>query len=158
MDAGTKYFVAIVVIGVSGWGIKQPNEISKGKWLIGTWENKTAKGSIYETWSKINDNEFSGKSYTIKEKDTIVYENIRMVQEHNGLFYIPTVNNQNKGLPVRFVNKTISETQMVFENAEHDFPQTITYTKINPDSLIAEISGTKSGHQRNQIFTMRRVK
>src|SRR5690606_21013709 len=107
-------------------------------WLIGTWENTKAKGSVYETWSKSDVNEFSGKSYMVKEQDTIVFENIRLVREQNKLFYIPTVKNQNENLPVRFIAKTISETQLVFENLQHDFPQIISYTRINADSLLAE--------------------
>ncbi|WP_447951723.1 DUF6265 family protein [Chryseobacterium koreense] len=123
-----------------------------------TWENKTSKGSIYETWNKTSDNELSGKSYIVKEKDTIIFENIRLVQEQNRLFYIPTVKNQNGGLPVRFAAKTISETQLVFENPQHDFPQIISYTKISADSLVAEISGVRNGQERKQTFQMKRMK
>jgi len=140
------------------WSVKQTNDIKKAEWLIGTWENKTPKGSIYETWSKTNDNEFSGKSYIIKDKDTIVFESIRLVQEQNGLFYIPTVKSQNDALPVRFAAKTISETQLVFEYKQHDFPQIISYKKITSDSLVAEISGTKNGTERKQEFPMKRLK
>jgi hypothetical protein len=137
---------------------RKTNDITKAEWLIGTWENKTPKGRIYETWSKTNDNEFSGKSYVIKDNDTIVFENIRLVQQQDGLFYIPVVKNQNDGLPVRFATKTISETQLVFENSKHDFPQIISYTKITSDSLVAEISGTKNGQERKQTFPMKRMK
>lgn len=140
------------------WTVKQTNDIKKAEWLIGTWENKTPKGSIYETWNKTNDNEFSGKSYIIKEKDTIVFENIRLVQEQDGLFYIPTVKSQNDALPIRFAVKTISETELVFENKQHDFPQIISYTKITSDSLVAEISGIKNGKERKQEFPMKRLK
>tara|TARA_R110000868_G_scaffold411378_1_gene703388 strand:+ start:1348 stop:1827 length:480 start_codon:yes stop_codon:yes gene_type:complete len=140
------------------WSVKQTNDIKKAEWLIGTWENITPKGSIYETWSKTNDNEFSGKSYIIKDKDTIVFESIRLVQEQNGLFYIPTVKSQNDALPVRFAAKTISETQLIFENKHHDFPQIISYKKITSDSLVAEISGTKNGKERKQEFPMKRLK
>lgn len=82
----------------------------------------------------------------------VVFENIRLVQEHDDLFYIPTVKNQNDGLRVRFSTKTISETQLVFENPQHDFPQIISYTTITADFLVAEISGTKNGeaHLENQ--------
>mgnify|MGYP001168724005 CR=1 FL=1 len=138
--------------------VKQINDIKKAEWLIGTWENKSPKGSIYEMWGKTSDNEYSGKSYTVKEKDTIVFETIRLVQEQGGIFYIPTVKNQNDGLPVRFTSRTISETQLVFENQQHDFPQIISYTKISTDSLVAKISGTKSGQERKQTFRMKRVK
>ena len=147
---------ALVILGA--WTIKQKNDIQKAAWVIGTWENIMAKGSVYETWSKSDVNEFSGKSYMVKEQDTIVFENIRLVREQNKLFYIPTVKNQNENLPVRFIAKTISETQLVFENLQHDFPQIISYTRINADSLLAEISGIKNGHERRQTFSMKRVK
>lgn len=159
MKTGTKIFVAVVtgLTVLCAWTAKTTNDITKAGWLIGTWENKTLKGSIYETWRKETDSKFSGKSYIVKEKDTIVFENIQLIQEPDGLFYIPTVKNQNDGLPVRFTVKTISETQLVFENPQHDFPQCISYRKISADSLVAEISGTKKGQERKQTFPMKRV-
>ena len=159
MKTETKFLVTVVGLAIlCAWTTKQTSNITKAEWLIGAWENKTQRGSIYETWSKMNDNEFSGMSYIIKEKDTVVFENIQLVQEQDGLFYIPTVKNQNDGLPVRFAAKTNSETQLVFENPQHDFPQIISYTKITADSLVAEISGTKNGQERKQTFPMKRVK
>lgn len=134
------------------------NNLKKTDWLIGTWENKTPKGSIYETWGKKNDNELLGKSYIVKEQDTVVFENIRIVQEQDGLFYIPTVKNQNDSLPVRFIAKSVSETRLIFENPKHDFPQLITYTKISKDSLNAEILGITNGKKRKQAFPMQRIK
>jgi len=159
MKTGEKFFITVVsLIILNAWTIKQKKDIQKAEWLSGTWENKTRKGSIYETWTKSGQNEFSGKSYSVKDKDTIIFENIRLVRENKKLFYIPTVKNQNDGQPVRFVAKTISENQLVFENPQHDFPQIIAYTKITSDSLIAEISGTKNGQKRKQTFPMKRVK
>lgn len=147
--------VCLIILYV--WTMKQTNNINKAEWLVGTWENKTPNGSIYETWSKISDYELAGKSYVVKEKETIVFENIRLVQEKDGLIYIPTVKDQNGGLPVRFTSTKISDTELVFENPQHDFPQIITYISIGADSLVAEISGTNNGHQRKQTFPMKRL-
>ncbi len=159
MKTGTKFFITVVSLAILyAWTIKRTNDIQKAEWLIGTWENKTQKGSIYETWTKTGNNEFLGKSYSVRGKDTIIFENIRLVQENKKLFYIPTVKNQNDGLPVRFAAKNISENQLVFENPEHDFPQIIAYKKITSDSLIAEISGTRNGQNRKQTFRMKRMK
>jgi Domain of unknown function (DUF6265) len=159
MKNGTGLFcILISFLVLCAWTTKQMSDIKKAEWLIGTWENKTARGSIYETWNKEGDNEFSGMSYIIKENDTVVFENIRLVQEQNALVYIPAVKSQNDAMPVRFASKTISETQMVFENPEHDFPQVISYTKIGSDSLVAEISGTKNGQERKRTFPMKRVR
>lgn len=136
---------------------KTTTDIKKAEWLIGTWENKTPKGSVYETWNRINEDEFSRKSYIVKEKDTIVFENIKILKDQDNLFYIPTVKKQNKNLPIRFKCKLFTETELIFENLQHDFPQTISYTKITKDSLVAEISGTRNGQTRKQIFPMKRV-
>ena len=56
------YFAAVGLIVLCGWTMQHKNEIKNAQWLIGTWENKTSKGSIYETWIKVNENELSGKS------------------------------------------------------------------------------------------------
>lgn len=132
-------------------------KIDKALWLIGTWENKTTKGSMYESWKQISDHELSGKSYIVKEKDTLVLETVQLKEEQNQLYYIPTVKKQNNGQPVRFALKNISAKEMVFENPEHDFPQIITYTKWGSDSLVAEISGVRNGQPRKQAFPMKKV-
>lgn len=80
-----------------------------------------------------------------------------MIQEKDGLFYIPIVKNQNDGMPVRFAAKTITATELIFENPQHDFPQIISYKRIGTDSLIAEISGIKNGQERMQSFSMKRI-
>ncbi len=139
------------------WILQPQNAIHKAGWLIGTWENRTAKGSIYERWTRLNDSEFSAKSYILKEKDTIILETISLIQEKGRLYYIPVVKNQNNGLPVRFTLKTISDTTLIFENRAHDFPQTISYTGISTDSLVAEIAGMQNGQEHKIKFTMKRI-
>ena len=138
--------------------VKNPSNIKKTEWLIGTWEHKTSKGSIYETWRKAAGNELVGKSYVIKNKDTILFENIRLVHEQGELVYIPAVKDQNEGTPIRFWGKRISETHLVFENKTHDFPQVISYKKISEDSLKAEISGLRNGKEEQRYFPMRRIR
>ena len=152
------FFAIAAWIVLCDWTIQQVTEIKKAEWLIGTWEDKTLKGSIYESWTKVNDTEFAEKSYMVKEKDTIALETVRLAREQDKLFYIPTVKNQNGGLPVRFALKTISDTALIFENPQHDFPQVISYTKCGTDSMVAEISGIQNGQKRKEIFPMKRVK
>ncbi|RWU10955.1 DUF6265 family protein [Pedobacter chitinilyticus] len=152
------FFVVIVIVVFCSWAMPIRDSIKKATWLIGTWENKTSRGSIYETWAKVNDKELFAKSYALKERDTMVFESVLLVEEKGGLFYIPIVTNQNGGQPVRFTLKTISDTTLIFENPQHDFPQIISYTKIDNDRLVAEISGVKNGQQRKQTFPMQRIR
>ncbi|WP_257669789.1 DUF6265 family protein [Parapedobacter tibetensis] len=154
-----KLYILFTLVGIlvfCGWKTETEKQIKKAEWLIGTWENNTPKGCIYETWVKVNESVLFGKSYMIQEKDTLVFETIKLIQKQDSLFYIPTVKNQNNNVPVRFALKTVSDTVLVFENPKHDFPQVISYTKINADSLIAEISGTKNGKEHKQTFRMKK--
>ncbi|MFY7900600.1 MAG: DUF6265 family protein [Chitinophagaceae bacterium] len=150
-------FATLTVIIFCSWITNQKSDIKKANWLLGTWENKSQRGNIFETWTKINNQELFGKSYMLKEKDTIVFETIQLVQEQNNVWYIPTVTNQNNNMPVKFSAKIVEDNTIVFENLQHDFPQLISYTKINADSLVAEISGIKNGMERKQKFPMKRV-
>jgi len=152
------FFTVIGLIILCSWSYLQNDEIKKAEWLIGTWVNQTSKGDLYEHWSKVSEVEFKGKSYSLQQRDTVIYISMRLTQEHNNWFYIPAVKAQNGGQPVRFALKRSSNTSLVFENPEHDFPQTVTYTKIDQDSLVAEISGTYKGKQEKETFPMKRVK
>lgn len=155
----TKLFItAISSLIFCAFTIQLDRDISRADWLIGTWIQKTSKGNVYETWVRKNATTFNGKSYMLKEKDSLIFETVQLLQADSRLFYIPTVKNQNNGLPVSFKEKKISETQLIFENLEHDFPQVISYTKITPDSLLAEISGIKNGKYNTRSFPMKRVK
>lgn len=148
--------IGVLIIG--GWILKGATQLKEVDWLIGTWESRTPKGSMYESWTKVNDTSFSGKSFVLNGKDTIVSETIQLVEEQNSLVYIPTVKKQNGGLPVRFPLKTLSESSIVFENLQHDFPQVISYTKYGSDSLVARISGSRNGQNREQSFGMKRIR
>ncbi|KFC19556.1 DUF6265 family protein [Chryseobacterium sp. FH1] len=152
------FLTASALLILFGCAVQQNKNIQKTEWLIGTWEHKTAKGSIYETWRKTVKNELTGKSYILKNNDTIVFEEIRLVEENGKLYYIPAVKDQNGGQPVRFESRLISQKEFVFENRTHDFPQVISYQKINEDSLNAEISGLKNGKENRRKFPMKRIK
>ncbi len=137
----------------------QNSKLKNADWMIGVWEYQSDYAIIYESWIKKNDSEFAGKSYYIlKGKDTVTLEIMSLKQENDTLFYVPTVKNQNDNLPIHFVCKNISENKLVFENLQHDFPQIITYSKINNDSIEAEISGKDNGEYRKESFRMKRKK
>lgn len=132
--------------------------IEKASWLIGKWQNNSTEGNVTEIWEKSNDSTFIGKSYFVVGKDTISSETIKLEQNNEELFYIPTVRDQNNRQPVKFRLTSLTNKQLVFENPEHDFPQKISYTQIRNDSLIAEISGVLDGKQNSQKFPMRKIK
>lgn len=147
-------FVAVMLMAIFlfAWDINNLGQIDSVTWLIGTWENNTAKGSVYESWTRVNNIELAGKSFKVHEEDTVVFETIKLIEENNVLYYLPVVKNQNDGRPVRFTSKKVTKNELVFENLAHDFPQRIVYT------LVAVISGTINGSNRSMVFPMKRVK
>ncbi|UHO40169.1 hypothetical protein H5J24_09320 [Chryseobacterium capnotolerans] len=155
----TKLIPAIIAILMMGSWAQQQGELSKLEWLLGTWETKTPKGSLYETWKRKSPIEFQGKSYYLKNKDTLLFESVRLIEKDKKLHYIVSVKHQNHELPVDFAAKEIKDpTSLVFENPAHDFPQMIAYKKQGKDSLAAEISGIMNGKMTSQKFPMRKVK
>jgi hypothetical protein len=135
----------------------ESTDFDKVMWLIGTWVNDSNRDHVYESWSRINKNELQGISYLISGQDTVVKETIRLINENDAMFYIPSVSNQNEGRPIRFVMTRLTDTEMQFENPEHDFPQVISYRKESENALLAEIWSTNEGNIRKIKFPMKRV-
>lgn len=132
-------------------------DIQLASWLLGTWESKTQKGSLYESWQQQDDLVLLGKSYFLKAGDTITLENIKLTQLKDGLFYLPSVKNQNNGKEVAFKASSVTTDTLVFDNPAHDFPQKIGYYRLENDSLRAEISGYKNGKHEVRTFLMKRI-
>ena len=158
----------ISIISISLWALIACNDSSKSlpannysrtkgfDWLEGTWENQSKEGTLTESWEKMNDSTFNGQSYFVTGTDTSFPESISLVQRNGELLFIPVVKDQNNGLGISFRLITMNEKDLIFENAEHDYPQRISYHHVSNDSLIAEISGNKGGELKSDQFPMRR--
>lgn len=132
-------------------------QLAKAEWMLGSWQQQSARGTMVEVWKRSSDSSFVGRSYMLKGKDTIELEAMRLVQRGNMLCFIATDTNQNDGLPVTFTSITIDDDQVIFENEAHDFPQKISYKRAGTDSLKAQISGTIDGQTKARDFPMRRI-
>ena len=151
------HWIFICTLMVTAIGCSS-QKIDKTNWLIGTWQNSTTKVAVFESWKKINPTTLEGISFVIKNGDTVVFETIQLTQQNDSLYYIPTVNNQNDALPIRFSETRLESDNLEFVNLKHDFPQKISYTQINADSLVAKISGQRNGKLEERSFEMKRVK
>jgi hypothetical protein len=137
---------------------KEFNQLKKANWFIGNWENFSKEATFKEIWKTKNDSSFVGESYVIVEKDTVFYEKIDLFQSNDSLFYKVSVKDQNKEKPVSFYLTKSNENEVTFENAKHDFPNKIVYTKITNDSLVAVIYGKKDGKEMSENFPMKKTK
>ncbi len=120
------------------------NIIPKLDWLKGKWQ-LIQNSNSFEEWIRIDSSELQGKSYTIKCSDTIFHETIKISQLQTDYWYIPSVTDQNNGQPVYFKLVNHTDTSLLFNNPNHDFPQFIQYNYHAPDTLKASISGKRNG-------------
>ena len=128
------------------------------EWLLGTWESKTSKGILYETWHKTDEQNFNAKCYYLNNSDTILFETINLKESEGKLIYTVSAPKEKNEKPVQFTSIKITPNSFIFENKYHDFPQIVSYKKITSDSLIAEVSGKYNGESLKEEFSMKRNK
>jgi hypothetical protein len=56
-----------------------------------------------------------------------------------------------------FLSRTVSDSSVLFENLQHDFPQRVGYARSGANALLAWIEGTQQGKVRRIEFTYRRA-
>jgi hypothetical protein len=126
--------------------------------LTGLWKMDSPRGTLYEEWQVKDNNQLSGRSYKIKNNDTLVLENVIISLQGDAIFYTPVVHNQNNEQPVPFKLISCSNNRYVFENKEHDYPQRVIYEMVSTTGLHARIEGNKNGKEMGSDFIYTRVK
>jgi hypothetical protein len=156
-----KYCIPVLLItslAVCSAMFRPDSQTKLPTWLIGDWRQTTATAqNLVESWSQKNAATLIGRSVQITGVDTVLLENITIINRNDSLLYIPAVPNQNDGKPVIFFCTLQNDSLLVFENPEHDFPQKITYTKITADSVVAAISGVYKEQLRSRSFYMKKL-
>jgi hypothetical protein len=154
----TLILLLLAIVSCKNSESNEKDKIKKTDWLLGKWENKVDGGILSENWKRLNDSTFQAESFFIKDKDTLHFESITLQQKGEELFYNATVKGQNDDKSVPFNLTSETDKKLVFENPKHDYPQKITYTLINKDSLVAEISGIQQGKPSSEKFGMKKLK
>jgi len=157
----TLFYMGICMLSFTfAYGCKETIKPSNKKafkamdWLLGSWEGNSEQGTVTEKWVKINDTLFAGQSFTLHGSDTLGSETISLQIGDTAILYIPLVKGQNDNKPVVFKLSYSDNTNMVFENPEHDFPQKISYQLKTEDTLIATVSGMQVGIMQSFSISM----
>jgi hypothetical protein len=83
-----------------------------------------------------------------------VTERLRLEQFGSEVFY--TAKPTENSLPTPFKLIEADGRRFVFHNPDHDFPQTISYTRIDEDGLLVRIEGLDNGQVRGVDFRFTR--
>ncbi len=115
-------------------------DFKKIEWIIGDWSRTNSKPGISNTerWSKLSDSELTGYGVTLRERDTIMIEKLKIIKRDNNIFFVADI--KENPTPVFFKLTKINDNEFVCENPDHDFPKMIVYKKEG-NKLKATISG-----------------
>ena len=96
-----------------------------------------------------------GMGRTVKDGKTIGLEFMQIrAGASDNLVFIAKPHNKPESI---FTAKTVSSSEIVFENLEHDFPQRVIYRLQADGTLKARIEGLRNGVERGIDFPMNRA-
>jgi hypothetical protein len=98
-------------------------------WLLGNWKrtNEEKGKETFENWKKINNSEYNGIGFTLKNKDTLSKEEMKIV-EKNGEWNLIVKTREEKE-PTKFKMSELKSDKFVCVNDTIDFPKRIEYWK-----------------------------
>lgn len=123
--------------------------IAKLAWLAGNWRMEQGGRVVDEQWMAPAAGVMLGMGRTISKGKVVEHEFLQIREGPGGmLFYVAQPSGQKEAA---FQLLSLTDTEVAFENQEHDFPQRITYT-LRPDgALLAAIEGLAEDGQPKRI-------
>lgn len=130
-------------------------DVSSLDWMTGCWALIGQDVGSIEQWSGPAGGTMLGFSRVVSDGETIAFEYLRIVEEgSDSLVLIASPSGQDT---VRFEMIETTNNKIVFENAEHDFPQRIIYRLDDDGNLLGRIEGLVNGVPRTADFPMTRA-
>lgn len=145
---------ALLCAALAQPAMSQPHDLQRLQWLAGCWASATAEPGSGEVWMAPAGGSMLGVSRTVKGGRTVAHEFMQIRPLADGtLAFIAEPSGQRR---TEFPLKSFTDTEIVFENPTHDFPQRVAYKFEAPDTLRARIEGLRNGNLRVIEFPMRR--
>ena len=110
-------------------------------WMEGCWVH--SNGKTTEIWDRGFDGLWFGRSVSLTEGKLVAFEDMRIERTKDRFTFFASPNGSS---PIQFEAVSSTEESVVFENAQHDFPNRISYVR-NSDGLSATISDTSGQSQ-----------
>lgn len=145
---------AAAIAAASAISAPAPADIRRLAWLKGCWEARNARRTIEEHWLAPRGHTMVNVGRTVRGDSLFEYELV-VVREQGERFAYEA---HPSGQPTAtFLSIEASDSTVVFENREHDFPQRVGYRRVGRDSLLAWIEGTVKGNIRRVEFPYQRA-
>lgn len=121
-----------------------PITVADLSWLEGTWKVEGAR--TYEEWVAGEIGVMEGVGYKMENEVKLITETLVISETTGELTYYATVANQNDGRTIPFVCAGYHNEDIVFVNRDHDFPNKIQYTLIDPDRILIRLFKVEEGY------------
>jgi hypothetical protein len=124
-------------------------------WLAGCWAAVGGEPGSGETWTVADDGVLRGVGRFVKDGVAVATETMEIRESASGeLEFIAAPPGQD---PTAFTLTEVVPGEAVFENPDHDFPQRISYRRVDEDRLEATADGEVAGETKVLEFAFERV-
>jgi hypothetical protein len=136
--------------------VQSPSPVARLAWLAGCWQQTGRNGQVVdEEWMAPRAGLMVGMGRTVRGDSVIEYEHLRIFSRAGHAIYHAEPSGQT---PAEFSARSVTDTLVLFENPQHDFPQRIIYRRRGSDSLLARVEGSMNGRARGFDFPYARVR
>jgi uncharacterized protein DUF6265 len=134
-----------------------PARVESLRWMTGCWEQKGARATVEEHWTRPAGGAMIGIGRTIRHAltgdTTTSYEFTRIIERSGKLVFVAQPSGQT---PADFTEESLSDSSVTFSNPAHDYPQSVSYARRGSDSLYARTDGNIGGKNRRIEFAYAR--
>ena len=140
---------------VADVGFAQQVTVDRVAWLQGCWRSTRGETTIEEQWMAPRGGAMLGMGRTVRGSTLAEYELVLIKEQEGHLAYEAHPSGQPTAT---FMATTASDSSVVFENPQHDFPQRVGYRRNGADALDAWIEGQANGKSRRVDFSYQRAR
>jgi hypothetical protein len=147
-------FVVMACVLAASTVTAQQLTIDRVAWLQGCWRSTRGEATVEEQWMAPRGGTMLGMGRTVRGSKLVEYELVLIKEQEGRLAYEAHPSGQSTAT---FMATTASDSGIVFENPQHDFPQRVGYRRNGADALEAWIEGQANGKSRRVDFSYQRA-
>jgi len=147
--------IALLLLAATAARAERSVSVARLAWLTGCWELTSGTRMVEEAWMAPRGRTLMGMARTTRADSLVDFEFLQIVEDSAALVFVARPARQP---PASFRSTLLTDSMVVFENLEHDFPQRVSYQRTADGSLIARIEGTSKGKPRAVDFPYRPVR
>jgi hypothetical protein len=130
---------------------EQKPDLTKLSWLSGSWVMEKGATRVEEHWTPVRAGTLMGVGRTMRGEKTVFYEFLRIEVTPDGITYFASPRGRDPATPFRMTEMT--DSKVVFENLQHDFPNRVIYQKEKDGTLSARIEGKRNGQDAHEAWS-----